>query len=381
MQRFDVAVIGSGMAGASAAYELAGGARVLVVEREGQHGYHTTGRSAALYSAAYGGPEIRALTLASRAFFDAPPAGFSDYPLLGARGCLYLAAPGQEAALAARAEAVSRTGVAVRTVCAGEAVRRAPILKRAATIGAVFEPDACDVDVNALHMGFLRGAQARGAQVRLNAGVRDLARAPGGWRLALDDGETAFAEVVVNAAGAWADPVAEMAGARPAGLTPLRRTALLVDPPGGAEVAAWPAVIDIAETWYFKPDAGRILASPADETPSPPCDAAPEELDIAICIDRIQQAAELPVRRVARAWAGLRTFAPDRRPVIGYDPFCKGLFWLAGQGGYGVQSAPAAARLAAALVRGEPAPADITARGLDPAQLSPARFMAEAARA
>ncbi|MBS0332200.1 MAG: FAD-binding oxidoreductase, partial [Proteobacteria bacterium] len=180
--------------------------------------------------------------------------------------------------------------------------------------------------------------------------------------------------VVIDAAGAWADQVAALAGVRPVGLQPMRRTAMMLDPPPGMDIHAWPAVIDVDELFYFKPDAGRLLASPADETPSDPCDAAPEELDVAICVDRVQQAADLPVRRVVRSWAGLRSFVADRSPVIGFDDAVPGFFWLAGQGGYGVQTAVAAARTAAALARGEGVPADIAAQGVTAAALSPTRL-------
>ncbi|QUD88311.1 NAD(P)/FAD-dependent oxidoreductase [Phenylobacterium montanum] len=374
MAHFDVLIIGSGMAGASAAFALAGEAKVLVAEREDQHGYHTTGRSAALYSAAYGDANIRALTTASRAFFDAPPAGFCDYPLLSPRGCLYLAAPGDEAALTELADEVRGNGIETHLLDAAEARRRVPILYPGKTTAALAEPSACDIDVNGLHVGFLKGAKAKGADIRLSAEIVELNRSSEGWSVRFRDGETVTAGVVVDAAGAWADQVAELAGAHSVGLAPLRRTALLIEAPEGHDITAWPAVIDILESFYFKPDAGRILASPADETSSAPCDAWPDDMDVAECVDRIQQVADLPVRRVLRSWAGLRTFAPDRSPVIGYDGACDGFFWLAGQGGYGVQTAPAAGRLAAALILGRQVPEDLRAFGVDAAKLAPQRF-------
>jgi len=370
----DFLVVGSGIAGAPAAYELAAKARVLVVEREAAHGVHTTGRSAALYSAAYGNAAIRALTLASRPFYDAPPPGFADYPLLTPRGCLYIATTGQEAALAAiEADAVT-SGVTMRRIGAAAAREICPILKADYLVDATHEPDAMDIDVQALHQGYLRGLKARGGEARLDAEVTGLARTGDGWIATLSDGTTVEAATVIDAAGAWADHVAGLAGAPPIGLAPKRRTALILEAPPGIEPGPWPAVIDADEQFYFKPEAGRILASPADETQSEACDAQPEEWDIAVCVDRIQHAADLPVRRVLRAWAGLRTFAPDRSPVIGYDAAAPGFFWLAGQGGYGVQTAPAAGRVAAALALGEEIPADVAALGVTAAMLAPGRL-------
>ena len=195
-------------------------------------------------------------------------------------------------------------------------------------------------------------------------------------------GGTSFAApVVVNAAGAWADVVAELAGARPIGLQPMRRTALLVDPPEGVRIDDWPMVIDVEETFYFKPDAGLLLLSPADETPSPPCDAQPEALDVAVAIDRVQTATTLEVRRVRHRWAGLRSFVADRAPVAGWDPEAAGFFWLAGQGGYGIQTAPAMARTAAALLQNEALPGDLVDAGVDPRALSPERLQGPVSKA
>lgn len=374
MDKTDFLVIGSGIAGASAAYALSREAPVLVVEREAAHGVHTTGRSAALYSAAYGNAVIRALTLASRAFFDAPPAGFADYPLLSPRGCLYIAAAGQAGALAEVEGAAVASGVAMRRLDAAGARALCPILRDGHVVQAVFEPDAMDIDVQALHQGFLKGIRAHGGQARLDAEVTGLTRAHDRWIVSFRDGAEVSAHTVIDAAGAWADVVAGLAGARAVGLQPKRRTALILEAPEGVAPGPWPAVIDADEQFYFKPEAGRILASPADETPSEPCDAQPDEWDIAVCVDRIQAAADLPVRRVLRSWAGLRSFVPDRSPVIGFDPACPGFFWLAGQGGYGVQTAPAAGRVAAALALGRPLPDDVAALGVTAAMLGPQRL-------
>jgi D-arginine dehydrogenase len=370
----DFLVCGAGIAGASIAAELAGDASVVVVEREDAAGYHTTGRSAALYVASYGNAAIRALTAASRPFFDAPPQGFADHPLLTPRGCLHIGSAVQTRQLDALAAGLAATGVDVRRIGGDAACAMVEVLRPEIVAGGVHEPGAADIDVAALHGGYLRLARQCGARIVLGAGISALEQTGDGWRATLANGEILDARVVVNAAGAWGDEVAALASAAPVGLTPCRRTALILEAPANAEIGGWPAVIDVDEGFYFKPEAGRILASPADETPSPPTDAAPEELDIAICIDRLQAVADIPVRRVLRAWAGLRTFAPDRTPVFGFAAGTPGFFWFAAQGGYGMQIAPAAARLGAALARGEATPSDVAALGVEAATFSPARF-------
>jgi len=359
------------MAGAGAAYELADRASVLLLERESAHGYHTTGRSAALYIETYGNAVIRGLTRSSRAFFEAPPEGFCSYPLLTPRGCLYIARSDQADALAAMA---AEAGATTETLSRDEVLALVPSLRADYVASGLLEAAAMDADVEALHQGFLRGARQRGAEVRLDQEVVAIEAGPDGFALTCADGATCEAKVVINAAGAWADVIAGLAGAAPVGLQPMRRTAAVFDAPPGLDARAWPAVIDVDEQFYFKPEAGRILASPADETPSEPCDAWADDMDVAICVDRIQAAADLPVQRIVRAWAGLRSFVVDRSPVIGFDDKIPGFFWLAGQGGYGVQTAPAAARAAAALALGEPLPADIEANDVSVENLSPTRL-------
>ena len=376
MPAFDFLVIGSGIAGAGAAYELSDGARVLLLEREEAHGYHTTGRSAALYSEAYGNAVIRGLTRASRGFFEGPPDGFAAYRLLTPRGCLYLGRPDQADALA---QVPAKAHGAITPLGREAVLEMIPALRPEYVGGGMLEDGAMDADVEALHQGFLRGARARGAEIRLGHEVTAIQRrAPGGrpgaFVVTCATGEDFETAVVIDAAGAWADRIADLAGVRPIGLQPLRRTAVIVEAPSGADIRGWPAVIDVDEQFYFKPDAGRILASPADETPSEPCDAWADEMDVAICIERMQAAADIPVRRIVRSWAGLRSFVADRSPVIGFDDAVPGFFWLAGQGGYGVQTAPAAARTAAALARSQPLPADIAANEVTAESLSPVRL-------
>lgn len=367
MSAFDFLIIGSGMAGAGAAYELADGARVLLLEREEAHGHHTTGRSAALFMESYGNAVIRGLTRASREFFEAPPPGFCDYPLLTPRGCLHLARPDQ-------VEALARVPGVVEPLDKAAVLAMVPALRPDYVGAGLYEAGVMDADVAGLHQGFLRGARARGADIRLNAEVTGVARRGDAFVVETAAGESFEAAVLVNAAGAWADVVAAMAGVTPIGLQPMRRTAVIVDAPEGFDTRSWPAVIDVDEQFYFKPDAGRILASPADETPAEPHDAWADDMDVAICIERVQEAADIPVRRIVRSWAGLRSFVADRSPVIGYDDAAPGFFWLAGQGGYGVQTAPAAARAAAVLARGQDLPAEIVGEGVTAESLSPARL-------
>jgi D-arginine dehydrogenase len=365
----DFLVIGGGMAGASFAAELSSANRVVVLEQEEQPGYHATGRSAALHSELYGNAPIRALTRASRAFVLGDEGGES---FAQPRGALYIASADQLSALE-RFAAQPDVASATELVDGKEACSRVPILRADYVEAALREDHAFDLDVHGMHQHFLRLLKARGGQLLCDTPVQSLEATAYGWRVRSGEVEIR-ASTVVNAAGAWADDIARLAGASPVGLMPRRRTAVLVDPPHGLAFAAWPAVVDIEEQFYFKPDAGKLFLSPADETPSEPCDAYPDELDVAIAVDRVQGAADLPVNRVSHSWAGLRTFAPDRSPVVGYDAEAPRFFWLAGQGGYGIQTAAALARTAAALALGRPVPTDVLDHGLAPDALSPLRF-------
>jgi D-arginine dehydrogenase len=370
---FDFIIIGAGMAGASLAYELSQANRVCLVEAETQPGFHTTGRSAALFAPSYGGAEIRAITRASQAFFLQPPEGFCDHRLLHPRGCLWIGRPDQAAGLDRLVEEMAQSGGEVSRVTPAQAFDHVPRLRRDYVAGAVFDPLAMDIDVAELHQGFLRGARRAGAMLETDTRVLAAERRGGLWSIPFRGGELQ-APILINAAGAWADQLAAACGARPLGLRPLRRTAMIVDAPEGVDTRAWPTVMDIDETFYFKPESGGLLLSPADETPSEPCDAQPDEIDIAVGVDRVQTALDIEVRRVRQSWAGLRTFAPDRVPVIGFDPHLPQFFWCVGQGGYGIQTAPAMARTAAALALGLSPPADVLAEGLEVSALSPARF-------
>lgn len=369
---WDIAVVGAGIAGASVAAELTPHARVILLERESQPGYHTTGRSAALFSETYGPPTIRALSRASAPFFRDPPAGFATGPLLSPRGVLMVGRADQAGALARLADEVAPHGNG-RLLGAAETEAMLPLLRPGYAGGAVLEDGASDIDVHALHHGFLRRFRDRGGTIATGHELLGLSRDGAGWRISTGRGDLRAA-IVVNAAGAWADEVGRMAGSQGIGLVPKRRTAMIVAAPAGVDPGPWPMAVDIDEEFYLKPDAGRLLISPADETPSPPCDAQPEEIDIAICIDRIERAFSLSVGRVENKWAGLRSFVADKSPVAGFDADIEGLFWLAGQGGYGIQTSPALARCGAALVLRQPIPAEIAAQGVTAAALSPSRL-------
>ena len=374
MREFDVAIVGAGIAGASLAYRLAGERSVLLLERESQPGYHATGRSAAMFMESYGPPAVRALTRASRAFYEAPPSGFSDRPLLAPRGVLYLATHGQEALLQETQRALAASGGELERLGAGAALARVGCLRPEVVHGALFEPGAQDIDVHALHQGFLRGLRARGGELRTGAQVAAAQRSGALWTLRLADGEALHAHAVVDAAGAWADDVAALFGAPPIGLVPHRRSAFTFKAPEGSDVSGWPAVVGVDESYYFKPDAGQLLGSPANADPTAPHDVVPEELDIAMGIHQIEAVTTLTIRRPASTWAGLRSFVRDGEMVIGWDAHCPGFFWLAGQGGYGIQSAAGASELAAALLRGAPLPTELARHGVDPRALAPQRL-------
>ncbi len=371
MTRADVLVVGGGIAGVSVAYELAATHRVVLAETEPQLAYHTTGRSAALYFENYGHAAIRPLSKASRRFLEEPPPELCDVPLLSPRGGLTVARHDQVELLDEAEEEGLAAGTDVRRLDVDGCLELVPAFRRDLVAGGLWEPDAADIDVAALHQTYVRGIRVRGGEIRRAAPVTALSPTGDGWRARVGDEDLAV-DVVVDAAGAWGDEVATMAGVDPIGLQPYRRTAFMV--PGREEWRDWPMCIGVAHDWYFKPDGIQLLCSPADETPSDPCDARPDELDVAIAIDRINAMTTLGIRSVRSAWAGLRTFAPDRAMVIGPDPDAPGFVWLVGQGGTGIQTAPAAARLAAALVRGEEPDRDLVELGVDPEALGPGRL-------
>jgi D-arginine dehydrogenase len=362
---YDFLIIGAGIAGASAGYELArGGASVLLCEMEDRPGYHTTGRSAATFAGNYGNDLIRAVTAASRRFFEAPPEGFCTQPLLSPRGELLVADENNREHLKAE------IGGTLQAIEIDQIRRLAPLVKPEFAIAGAMDEGASDIDVDALLQGYLRGFRQAGGELVTNAETEKMSRTAKGWRVETRAGVFA-ASVVINAAGAWADHIAGLAGTKKVGLMPKRRTALTINPDGMDK--NWPLTISADESWYFRPEAGDLLISPADETVSPPCDAQPDEMDIALCIDRIETATTLKIGRLVSKRAGLRSFVSDKSMVCGFAEDVDGFFWLAGQGGYGIQTAPAMARITAALANHLDIPSDIAAFGVSKEQISPTR--------
>ena len=371
-QQIDFLVVGAGIAAASVGYWLAPHGRVVLLERESQPGYHSTGRSAALFMEGYGPGQVRALTMASRAFLETPPEGFAETPLLSPRGALVVAAPGHEALLAQEWETLRSVSKTMRLLDAAQVCALVPCLRPEQVIGGIYEPDASDMDVHTIHQGYLRGIRKAGGEIVCNAEVSALERRGDLWHVSAGD-RTWSAPVVIDAAGAWGDAVASLAGVKTLGLTPCRRSAFTFAPPDGADIRRWPMAIGIEEDWYIKPDAGMLLGSPANADPVQPHDVVPEELDIAIAIDRIQTMTTLTIRRPARTWAGLRSFVADGGLVGGYADDAPGFFWLVAQGGYGIQTSAAMGEACAALIRGLPLPERIAAYGLTAEALGPQR--------
>ena len=372
LETYDFIVIGAGIAGASVAAELGRVARVVLLEMERQPGYHTTGRSAATFAPSYGPQPIRALTRASEGFFRAPPDGFTDQSLFSPRSILMTARADQVGKLEAMMAEVAQD-VAIERLDAAQVRQAQPLLRRGYAAGGVLDRSGQDIDVHALHQGYLTAFRRAGGDIVTNSPVSAMIRHKADWQVSA--GEAVFsAPVVVNAAGAWADIVGAMAGAESIGLKPKRRSAMMIDAPPGLHADPWPITVDIEEQFYLKPDAGRLLISPANEDPDIPSDVQPEEMDVALCIDRIERAFDITVARILSKWAGLRSFVADKSPVVGFCEQAEGFFWLAGQGGYGIQTAPALSRLGAALALGQEAPRDILDQGLDPASIAPGRL-------
>jgi len=369
---YDFAVIGAGIAGASVAYELQARGRTLLLEREPLPGHHTTGRSAAFSVESYGNRVVQWLTRAGRSLLEDPPDGFAPRRLAQRCPVLWIARPDQVSRLAQRARRAIAAGAELEEVSAAHAQSMCPALRADRIAMGVVEAGALHIDVAGLLDAYLAGFRARGGKLVTRAGVTSLRDSRDAWEIGA--GETRHrASVLVNAAGAWAEQIGALAGARPIGLIPLRRTAITFDPPDDLEIANWPCLIDADEAFYLKPEGARLLASPCDETPCAPCDVTPDELDVALAVERVMQATTLKIRHLRNRWAGLRSFVADRAPVIGMDPEVPRFCWLAGQGGSGIMTAPSAARAAASLIVDGAIPADLKAFGITPEMLAPWR--------
>jgi len=362
----EVAIIGAGIAGVGIAAHLADGSGVVVLDQESRPGYHSTGRSAAVFIQNYGNETIRGLTRASGRFYREQGAGEFAAPLLSPRRILFVC----DAETRGDLDELLATSEGLREINSDAAVEAMPILDRNWLKGAAIEEGASDIDVDALHQGWLRRARNAGARLILDAPVERASREAGRWQLDTPKGRIS-ARIVVNAAGAWADRIASLCGATEVGLVPMRRSMAVLPAPDGYDTRDWPLTAEAGDNWYVKPEAGRLLVSPADEDPVEPHDAFVDDMVLAEGLHRFEQAVTLPVTRVESSWAGLRTFAPDRTPVAGFDASAEGFFWLAGQGGYGMQTAPALSALAAALVDGRTPPAETESLI---AALSPTRF-------
>ena len=372
MKNFDVIVIGGGIAGVSIAYELSNDRTVCVLEMESALAFHTTGRSAATFLEALGTDQIRALTTGSRAFLENPPNFIESAPLSPLPLIMY-AKHGRSAEIESFNAAVSRWVPNSRLLSADEVIEICPVMKREHVESGFYDPNSMELDVLAIHQGYVRGFRANSGHIEKSARVVDAQRINGRWEITVASGEKFSSEVIVNAAGAWGDEVASRAGIAASGLVPKVRSIFLVNSPQGDATKNLPIVGDIDGAYYFKPEGHQFLCSPMDQTPSEPCDASPDTLEIARAIDELNDATTLNIKSVNSSWGGLRTFAPDENPIVGYDAGAEGFFWMVGQGGYGIQTSPALARLAASLVRGQDAPQDLIDRGVDLGALSPAR--------
>ncbi|MGH8758209.1 MAG: NAD(P)/FAD-dependent oxidoreductase [Burkholderiales bacterium] len=359
-------MIGAGVIGSSAASRIAKHCNVVLFEQESQAGYHSSGRSAAVLLPSYGGPLVRALTAASTEFFSDPPDGFSHFPILTDRGAIFVAKDRDELSL------LDRWG-GERRLTAVEAVEIVPILNVEKIVAAAWLPGVKDIDAAGLLQGFLKSFRAQGGVALFGVPITSIKREEGEWTLETKLGSYR-ARVLVNAAGAWADQVADLAGAGRKGFVPTRRTIAVVDPPAGVDVLAWPLVSDAAETFYFKSEGGRLAICPGDRTPVEAQDVQPEDLDIAIAVDRFESVTDMSVRRVVHKWAGLRTYAPDNEPVIGFDPDVPNFFWAAGFGGFGIQTAAAVGPCCEALICRQPLPASWARFGVALERLSPRRL-------
>lgn len=368
----DFLVIGAGVAGAAAAAEMATTGSTIMLEMEERPGYHSSGRSAALYTPNYGPAVVRAIVAASTVFYRDPPQGFATQALLTPRQALSFVSAGAEHRID-EFIAMAPVGTPLEEISPARACEMAPLLRREAVARAVLDPHVMDMDANAIHQGFLRQFKSRGGRLATDQCVLGLERIAGNWRATTASGATFTAPVLINAAGAWADEIGQLAGLPPIGLQPKRRTAIVIASDPALAPSTMPAIDDGETESYVKPDAGRLMASLGDATPSPACDAQPEDLDMAMIVDWLERKTHLNVRRIEHSWAGLRSFVRDDCPVVGFDENASGFFWLAGQGGYGIMLAAALGRITHQLILLGQLSADLGDRGIAESFLAPRR--------
>lgn len=378
MHLTDFLVIGGGIAGLSAAARLTLSGTVTVIEAERAVGYHSSGRSATFCHYGIGNATVRGLTSFSRSFFQEPPEGFSDYALAKPKAALFIATEAMQPLLAELATSMRRFTDTVSAVDVAQMLEMVPVLRTGpdAIVAGVVDSSGLKLDTDAMLQGYARIVRRGGGSIITGQRVGAVQRVDGLWQVTTADGSTHAAPILINAAGAWADEVAKLANVTPLGLEPKRRTMIVLDPPAGMDVSEWPFTKTANDVFYMLPDSGRLMASPVDEVPSAPCDAQPEEYDLALAAWQAEQYTTLPVQRIAHKWAGLRSFVADRVPTAGFAPDAPGFFWLAGQGGYGIQTAPAMATITAALVTGDDWPGQLTELGVESGQVLPERLLA-----
>lgn len=368
----DVIIIGGGIAGASAAYFLSAHGSVAVIEREEHFSYHSSGRTAAQFTVGISAATMRKMAQASRAFLETPPDGFTDHPIMTPRGCLTVAKAGQEAALIRLRDNLQSVGARAEYLDGAAALTHFPALVADKVDAGVYEPDAMDIDVNALLQGYLRGAKANGATLLTRADIQSIRREGEFWLVRLRDRELR-APLLLNAAGAWVDEVTRIAGLGALGVVPHRRTAFTFALQPGFDTRDWPHVSNVDYGWYVKPETGCLMGSLADAVPTEPGDVYPDDMDVAQAIENIEQDTLLRVGRPLSQWAGLRSFVADKNPVAGTRPDAPGFYWLAGQGGCGILTSPAMGQAIAAMMAGRDLPSKFGELGVTATDLSPMR--------
>ena len=373
----DVLIVGGGVAGLSLGAALSKHRKVTVLEAEEAVGRHSSGRSATFSHFGIGNEIVRGLTSASRAFFQRPPEGFAEVSIARRATALFVATEAMLPTLDTLEELMRPHAPGLRRASESDMLALFPALRTGtgAIIAGVVDEDGLRLDADAMLQAYARAVRSSGGQVLTGQRVATVEPQADGWVVTTDSGERHASPILVNAAGAWADGLAGLAGVGPLGLRPLRRTIIIVDPPSGTDVSRWPFVKTVVDDFYILPEGGRLAASPVDEVPDDPCDAQPEDYDIAFAAWKVEEYTTLAVPRVQHRWAGLRTFAADRTPVTGFDPGAPGFFWLAGQGGFGLQTAPALAEAAASIILSTTWPEQLAALGISPHVLGPERLI------